>query len=1010
MLTRFSYAVVATILVGCQRSGTPSPNRPETSIGSTSLYEAHEESPASLEVPSLTHPIDVDALFLSGDFDRAEAVLKDRLLLASDDCESLFWMARIKAARGQFGDAVEFLDAIPARDVAASTAALGQSAQWLEELQQWDQAVKRYQTLLQRIPHAAIVQRPLARILNRQGRRAEAAQLVIDLCRQGNIEEEELRSLITWSHAFASSDVGDSFEAIGPLGFARVDFSLANYQQVVDSLRPLAFGDDDAIHALYGRALALLQDWASWKFWHDHPVHDCADHADYWYAKGMGSLMSNDIGGSVVCFSEVIVRDPTDHTAYVRYGEALARAGMHAESQSAMQRSEVLRKTNELGVDFARGHRDVQRFAELADLLDTLGRPFEAIAWRVVSLAYHRDSIDANVLARLQQELRVERQRLIQSSDEATESDLLCGLRRNSLRERYPSSDWMPLQPKLPPKSSDASRTLEPLILCNVSSGVGLVHVYDNRNASHPEVHGILQEMGSGVAVTDFDLDGRPDVYLLQAAATPMRQDGLKANLLYRNLGGRFELVTSLALADDRSFSQGATSGDVNQDGFPDLCIANVGANLLLINNGDGTFASRPLSTPEAQPLWTASLAIGDLSGDHLPDVIEVNYIDDVTAFERHANPRAFDHAVDRVHFSDGRGDFQTVQLGNQPASGLGVILTDLDGDRRNEVFIANDGVPDRLWKRQEPSPYDATEAAAIIPKDAAAGDANRLYERAVQSGCAVGFQGLAGASMGIAVDDFNHDGKTDLFLTQFYQEPDVFFFQSDQGTFIDHCVQVGTHAPSLKVLGFGTQSIDLDNDGDVEIAVLNGHTARSINPDIPYEMLPQMYRRDSSGKYTVADIDDASEYWQSRALGRGLSKLDWDGDGRMDLIATHLDAPTALLENRTAGDDAWLQLRLVGTTSERDAIGAHVSVASNEWKRSKTVNSGDGYCGKNEAILHFGLANSISVEVEVNWPSGQSNQLRIDQLNQRWLIIEGDEFAYDDRTDTRSMRKELPQ
>jgi len=963
--------------------------------------DSTSESVSIEKVQPLAVPLDMGSLIANGEFGRADLELKRRLLAKPDDSESLFWMARIKSEQGQLSEAVQLLDAIPMSDVAASNAALGQAAQWLEEMEQWGEAVQRYQKLLQRVPDAPIVLRPLARILNRQGRRTEASRLVTELCRQGNIEEEELRSLLTWSHAFASDDPEDPFAAIGELGKARMLFSLAEYQKVVDLLRPLASDSNAAVYSLYGRALALLQDVEAMTLWQGNPVPGCVDQADYWYARGLDALLKGDAGGGVVDFSEAIVRDPTDHTAYVRYGEALARTGMLEASRLASQRAELLRKTNEMGVDFARGHRDAQRFASLAELLDQLDRPYEALAWRAISLAYDRESIEPRMFAQLQNDLQKRREQIEQAGVEPSEPRLLCGLLRNELRARFPR----PSRPKEVAFRSEVAgpqRSLGPLAVCDVAKDIGLVHTFDNVNASSPSVQGILQEMGSGVAVTDYDLDGRPDIYLPQGAATPMQQDGVKPNLLYRNLGDRFEVTTSSAMADDRSFSQGATAGDVNQDGFPDLCIANVGHNRLLINNGDGTFTSIMLSTDESRPLWTSSIAIGDLSGDHLPDIVEVNYIDDPTAFERHGSPRAFGHAIDRVYFGTVHGEFKAMDLGDEPSSGLGVVLTDLDGDSKNEVFITNDGVPDRLWQRTGAVNGQPAGAFVSVPVEATPDElASQLCERALARGCAVGFQGLAGASMGIAVDDFNTDGRLDLFVTQFYQEPDVFYFQTDDGAFVDRCVQVGTYEPSLQVLGFGTQSIDMDNDSFVEIAVLNGHTARSTSSSIPYEMLPQLYRRDSTGKYAEVKIIDSSNYWHTRVLGRGLSKLDWNRDGLMDLVATHLDAPTALIENRVATKNAWIELRLVGTTSERDTIGARVTVQTEDFKRCNTVNSGDGYGGKNEAVLHFGLAESKTADVRVQWPAGETSDFRIPKLNQRWLIIEGDDQAYDDRIAT---------
>jgi len=989
--------VVLVLCLGCDGPATPPTARQKPAAHLTSEALLSRQIVTS-NAPLDSRPLDIDELFAGGEFQKAESEVQRRLLQSPVDPLLLFWMGRIKGAQGKLAEAIEVLDAIPESQAEAYLAASGQTAQWCEMLEQWDQAVLRYRRVLDRVLHADIALRPLARILNRQGRRIEAAPLVVELCRQGNIEEEELRSLITWSHAFASDDPANAFVAIGPLGHARISFSNAEYELVVRQLPTAVMRRDAGTYALYGRALALLQDWPNWATWNANPVPGCTKHADYWHAKGLQALLAGDAQSGDVYFSEAIMLDPTDHTAYVRYSEALARVDMPDASRQAFRRAELLKKTNEIGVDFARDHRDGDRFAKLAELLDRLDRPYEALAWRAVALAYARDTLAPAQYSQLSRELVNRRQSLDRTQSDAPETMLLAGLTREELRNRF-KMDSRVDQQQPPTVAKKLDRELKPMSIYNVANDVNLRHLYNNENASSPSTHGILQEMGCGVAVTDYDLDGWPDIYLPQGAATPMRQDGHQPNLLYRNLAGRFSDVTAPSSADDRSFTQGITAGDLNQDGFPDLCIGNVGRNHLLINNGDGTFTKTALGAADSLPLWTSSLAIGDLSGDHLPEIVEINYLDDPAAFEQHLSPTQFRPAVDRIHFSKAHGEYLTMNLGDEPSSGLGVVLADLDADGRNNIFIANDGRPDRWW---EPVNLDeeATQDCVTVPKDSVPQTDMRLglCERAIARGCAVGFQGLAGASMGIAVDDFNDDGRFDLFVTQFYREPDVFYLQTENGVFVDRTVQVGTYKPSLDVLGFGTQAIDLDNDGYVEIAVVNGHTARSSNAKIPYEMLPQIYRRGLEGAYAIEQIKDPSGYWQTPALGRGLATLDWNRDGQMDLVATHLVSPTALLENRTHGDSRWLQIRVVGTLSERDAIGAKVTVKADEVVRYKLVTSGDGYGSKNEAILHVGLADAKKAEIKVQWPSGQSSTHTIPELDRRWLIIEGEEEVFEDR------------
>ena len=242
---------------------------------------------------------------------------------------------------------------------------------------------------------------------------------------------------------------------------------------------------------------------------------------------------------------------------------------------------------------------------------------------------------------------------------------------------------------------------------------------------------------------------------------------------------------------------------------------------------------------------------------------------------------------------------------------------------------------------------------------------------------------------MGIASGDFDRNGTLDLHVTNFENEPVNLFLQSTDGVFIDEVNRKGLGQTSFGVLGFGTQAADFDNDGWLDLAVLNGHVYDGRVDDIPFRMLPQLFEGNRDG-FLLHSETKAGDYWSGKKLGRTLVTLDWNQDGRVDLLASHLDRPIALLQNNAPGQ-SWIQFELVGTVSEREAIGAEVQVVAGGERWTGWQIGGDGLMCSNESVIHFGIGDKTEpVSVEIQWPSGSRTVVDDLPINRRYLIVEG--------------------
>ena len=463
---------------------------------------------------------------------------------------------------------------------------------------------------------------------------------------------------------------------------------------------------------------------------------------------------------------------------------------------------------------------------------------------------------------------------------------------------------------------------------------------------------------GGGVAAFDLDADGRPDLALTQGREWGPRNDPPSSDpdpaapyrdALFRNVGGRFEDVTGPAGFLSTGFGQGAAAGDWDGDGFADLYVCNIGGNRLLRNEGDGTFtdvtehaglnegANVATEDGGAAAAWTVSAAMADLNADGLPDLYDANYVHGDAFTEacegrggvrRVCAPGNFPATADRLLVNLGDGRFADVSEaaglpsegdGTDPGDGagpaMGLVAADLDGAAGTEVFVAVDQRPNH----------------ALVPADAGkSGGIPRLRRAGRASGLATAGSDEY-ACMGVACGDADADGRPDLFVTNYADQPNT-LYRNASGPggplFEDGTAAAGLYDPGFPTLGFGAQFLDADRDGDPDLAYLNGHLDDFTHAGAAFRMKPAFFLNDGGGRFAEVPAGVAGPFFGRPDLGRALARLDADGDGRDDLAAAHLGGPARLLRNVFAGG-AGVGLRVADPAGDRDAVGAAVTVTA---------------------------------------------------------------------------------
>jgi len=508
--------------------------------------------------------------------------------------------------------------------------------------------------------------------------------------------------------------------------------------------------------------------------------------------------------------------------------------------------------------------------------------------------------------------------------------------------------------------------------------------------ASHTSRKYLIETMGSGVALFDYDNDGRLDIFVVNGAPlsdpTPKGTIPKKAGpkdwnrLFHQKKDGTFEDVTEKAGLHGVGYGMGVAVGDYDNDGFEDLYVTAYGGNKLYHNNGDGTFTDATERAGVAGSGWSTSAAWVDLDGDGLLDLVVLRYLqwdfDDIYCGERregyrsYCHPDSFRPIAPLVYHNDGNGHFTEIaqKAGLAiPGKGLGIALADYDRDGRIDLFFANDSMPEFLYHNKGNGTFE---------------------EVALQSGVAVDSEGHSYAGMGVDFADYNNDGLPDLVVTDLASQIYALYRNNGDGTFNYESYPSGIGLMTMKHSGWGARFLDFDNDGWKDLLITQGHDLDTIQltfPDLRYKE-PMLLAR-NTGKGFVDISSQAGDVFQKPWVGRGLAIGDIDNDGRLDAVVTTNDGALHVLHNATQNQNHWLTLELIGHRSNRDAIGAEVKLVTAKGAQWATVTTASSYLSSSDKRVHFGLGSEATAQtIEIRWPSGIRQTLkdvRADQILQ---------------------------
>ena len=529
--------------------------------------------------------------------------------------------------------------------------------------------------------------------------------------------------------------------------------------------------------------------------------------------------------------------------------------------------------------------------------------------------------------------------------------------------------------PAMPPRFVDVAR----------ESGIDFTYFNDEAAGNWL----IVEVMGGGAAWLDIDLDGWLDLYLTEGCRLEKSAvgDGEHRDRLYRGRGAAgFRDVSAVAGIGDDHYGQGVAVGDYDADGFPDLYLANFGPAVLLHNNGDGTFTDVTAAAGIAFAKWGTSAAFADLDHDGQLDLYACTFLDnrlgnnkacDYSQGRGYCGPGSYVGEQDQVWVSRGDGTFveRSADLGftetNGRGKGLAVSIVDLDDDLVPEVYVGNDMTPNYLYTRRHPQGAPA-----------------RYEELATSAGCAVSDDGENEASMGIVTEDFDGDGRPDIFLAHFYQAKNTLYQNLGQLLFADVSRKTRIAATSLHNLGFGTVGLDWDRDGRMEMFVATGHV---LGPSVqPYQMQPQLLWQAANGTFVDVSDDVGGAYFGGKWLGRAAAGADYDNDGDLDLAVSHNISPVALLRDDTAAPGRFLGLDL-RTPSRIPPIGGRVEVSCQGRKTIRPIASGGSYLSSHDPRILVTLPPGESpADVTIHWPSGRVDRFSLEG-DGYYRVLEGE-------------------
>ena len=700
-------------------------------------------------------------------------------------------------------------------------------------------------------------------------------------------------------------------------------------------------------------------------------------HPLLWAVRGKFAQENGQPEAALRCYHEALRLDPNHEQACYQIGQLYFALGKPEKAKPFVERSGRLASMTQETALLFDGVGTQESLTKCAETSLALGRIAEAAAWCDVLESVRPEEEKLPALRAAVAEYGPEPPWLAEGAD----------LSRAMETASLPLPDFGAVAsegggPAEAVASSAGGATLR---FQEEAARLGVDFVY--RNADDPDAEGrrMYEYTGGGVGAVDYDGDLWPDLYFTQGCDFPLDADQTEhLDRVYRNRRGEgFADVTQQTFVRDGRFGQGVSAGDYDNDGFADLLVGNLNGKRLLRNLGDGTFEDVTESLDISHDFWTTSVMLADLNGDGHPDVYDATFLQGDNVFtvtcrsedgkQRSCAPKGFEAAPDFVYYGDGRGGFAAAEGEGWEAvdgDGLGVVAGDFEGGEGLEVFVANDGRANFYFRTPEGGPRE---------------------EAAIFSGLGFDEKGAAEACMGIAAEDFNRDGLLDLYVTNFYQESNTLYMNQGGGTFLDKTRTAGVHQPSWLVLGFGCQAVDADLDGWSDVVVANGHVDNFEHEDIPYRMRPQLYRNLGDARFAEAEAKSLGDFFETPQLGRGLSRLDWNRDGREDFVVSNLEDPAAVVTNKSEGVGGWIAVRLIGRSGSRDAVGATVSVEAGPLKYARQQTAGDGYQACNERKLVFGLGDAEGpVTLRVSWPGGEQQAFGPLPAGREYILIEG--------------------
>jgi enediyne biosynthesis protein E4 len=540
-----------------------------------------------------------------------------------------------------------------------------------------------------------------------------------------------------------------------------------------------------------------------------------------------------------------------------------------------------------------------------------------------------------------------------------------------------------------PIKASTPSATLPQLVDITASTGIRFEHL------SSPEQKYIVESMGGGVALIDYDRDGWPDIYFTNSQSVEMARTGQKARsaLYHNNHDGTFTDVTEKAGVGYPCWAMGAVVGDYNNDGWPDLLVTCFGGVVLYRNNGDGTFTD---VTKQAglghDSLWATGAAFGDYDGDGYVDLFVSHYVDlqisDLPKFgstkdckyrgiEVQCGPKGLKGSPDNLYHNNGDGTFtdlsQKAGVGDpQNYFGLSAVWSDFDGDGNLDLFVANDGQKNYLYQND---------------------GHGHFTDIALAAGVAVSQDGAEQANMGVALGDYIHTGRSAIAISHFSDEYAVLYRNDGRMNFSDASYDSGI-APDTKLyVGWGAEFVDIDNSGWLDFFLVNGHVYPQVDTLVAgsrYREPKLLYLNQHDGTFkNISKL--VGPAIQIPQVSRGVAMGDLFNDGRVEIVIENLTGSPMILQPQGGPANHWISFTLEGTESNRLALNARIRVTSGNLVQTSELLSGGSYLSQNDLRIHFGLGARVTVDkVEILWPNGKTETLTNLAANRSYCVKEG--------------------